>query len=138
MTCAPGTGLFLGEHYRHSNSILCVLKSKRRCTPLVLLNTLTWRMYQSRYSKRLGEAKLGSVKDGWNIFRKLLVRRIFATPHEGRLGEGNLIDSMKRQASKHSVESPNYAPKTNCCTRRIRLGRPTDATDDSATIPGLS
>ena len=43
-----------------------------------------------RYSKRLGEAKLGSVKDGWNIFRKLLVRRIFSTPHEGRLGEGNL------------------------------------------------
>lgn len=42
------------------------------------------------YSKRLGEAKLGSVKDGWNIFRKLLVRRIFSTPHEGRLGEGNL------------------------------------------------
>jgi dolichol-phosphate mannosyltransferase len=43
-----------------------------------------------RYSKRLGEAKLGSVKDGWNIFRKLLVRRIFSTPHETRLGEGNL------------------------------------------------
>jgi len=43
-----------------------------------------------RYSKRLGEAKLGSVKDGWNIFRKLLVRRIFATPHETRLGDGNL------------------------------------------------
>ena len=43
-----------------------------------------------RYSKRLGDAKLGSVKDGWNIFRKLLVRRIFSTPHESRLGEGNL------------------------------------------------
>ncbi|MGY8728030.1 MAG: glycosyltransferase family 2 protein [Candidatus Poseidoniales archaeon] len=43
-----------------------------------------------RYSKRLGEAKLGSVKDGWNIFRKLLVRRIFSTPVEARSGEGNL------------------------------------------------
>ncbi|MCH1423466.1 MAG: glycosyltransferase family 2 protein [Candidatus Poseidoniaceae archaeon] len=43
-----------------------------------------------RYSKRLGEAKLGSVKDGWNIFRKLLVRRIFTSPHQKRLGEGNL------------------------------------------------
>lgn len=43
-----------------------------------------------RYSKRLGEAKLGSVKDGWNIFRKLLIRRIFRTPIESRLGEGNL------------------------------------------------
>ena len=43
-----------------------------------------------RYRKRLGEAKLGSVKDGWNIFRKLLVRRIFSTPYETRMGEGNL------------------------------------------------
>ena len=43
-----------------------------------------------RYSKRLGEAKLGSVKDGWNIFRKLLVRRIFSTTVEARQGEGNL------------------------------------------------
>tara|TARA_B100000767_G_C19755977_1_gene532972 strand:- start:35 stop:769 length:735 start_codon:yes stop_codon:yes gene_type:complete len=43
-----------------------------------------------RYSKRLGDAKLGSVKDGWNIFRKLLVRRIFSTPYETRMGEGNL------------------------------------------------
>ena len=42
------------------------------------------------YSKRIGEAKLGSVKDGWNIFRKLLVRRIFSTPLEARNGEGNL------------------------------------------------
>ncbi|MBT61013.1 MAG: hypothetical protein CMA63_05630 [Euryarchaeota archaeon] len=43
-----------------------------------------------RYSKRLGEAKLGSVKDGWNIFRKLLIRRIFRTPIEAQRGEGNL------------------------------------------------
>lgn len=43
-----------------------------------------------RYSKRLGEAKLGSIKDGWNIFRKLLVRRIFSKPHQTQVGEGNL------------------------------------------------
>ncbi len=43
-----------------------------------------------RYSRRLGEAKLGSVKDGWNILRKLLVRRIFPTPPRSTQGEGNL------------------------------------------------
>ena len=43
-----------------------------------------------KYSKRLGEAKLGSVPDGWIILRKLLVRKIFPTPVEQRLGEGNL------------------------------------------------
>lgn len=43
-----------------------------------------------RYSSRLGEAKLGSVKDGWNILRKLLVRRIFKTPPQTTPGEGNL------------------------------------------------
>ena len=44
-----------------------------------------------RYSKRIGEAKLGSVPDGWLILRKLLVRRIFPTPVELQLGEGNLV-----------------------------------------------
>ena len=44
-----------------------------------------------RYSKRIGEAKLGSVPDGWIILRKLLVRRIFPTPVELRLGESNLV-----------------------------------------------
>lgn len=34
------------------------------------------------YSKRLGEAKLGSIKDGTSIARKLIIRRIFPTPHE--------------------------------------------------------
>ena len=43
-----------------------------------------------RYSRRLGEAKLGSVKDGWNILRKLMVRRIFRTPPQSPLGQGNL------------------------------------------------
>jgi len=43
-----------------------------------------------KYSKRIGEAKLGSVPDGWIILRKLLVRKIFPTPVEQRLGEGNL------------------------------------------------
>jgi glycosyltransferase involved in cell wall biosynthesis len=43
-----------------------------------------------RYSSRLGEAKLGSVKDGWNILRKLLVRRIFPAPPQSKIGVGNL------------------------------------------------
>jgi len=34
------------------------------------------------YSKRIGEAKLGSIKDGTSIARKLIIRRIFPTPHE--------------------------------------------------------
>ena len=34
------------------------------------------------YSKRVGEAKLGSIKDGTSIARKLIIRRIFPTPHE--------------------------------------------------------
>ena len=36
------------------------------------------------YSKRVGEAKLGSIKDGTSIARKLIIRRIFPTPHEER------------------------------------------------------
>ncbi len=43
-----------------------------------------------RYSRRLGEAKLGSIRDGWNILRKLLVRRIFKTPPRSKVGQGNL------------------------------------------------
>ena len=34
------------------------------------------------YSKRKGEPKLGSVKDGASIARKLIIRRIFPTPYE--------------------------------------------------------
>lgn len=43
-----------------------------------------------RYSARLGQAKLGSVSDGWRIFRKLIVRRIFGNPIEAKIGKGNL------------------------------------------------
>jgi len=43
-----------------------------------------------RYSARLGQAKLGSVSDGWRILRKLFVRRIFGTPIEAKIGKGNL------------------------------------------------
>ncbi len=32
------------------------------------------------YRARLGEAKLGSTADGWNILRKLVTRRLFPTP----------------------------------------------------------
>ena len=35
-----------------------------------------------RYAKRVGDAKLGSIKDGTSIARKLIIRRIFPTPHE--------------------------------------------------------
>ena len=34
------------------------------------------------YAKRVGNAKLGSIKDGTSIARKLIIRRIFPTPHE--------------------------------------------------------
>ena len=43
-----------------------------------------------RYSARIGEAKLGSFTDGWTIFKKLLVRRLFGNPIEARTGKGNL------------------------------------------------
>lgn len=33
-----------------------------------------------RYSVRLGEAKLGSTADGWEILRKLITRKVFPTP----------------------------------------------------------
>ncbi len=42
------------------------------------------------YRARIGQAKLGSVIDGWMIFKKLLVRRIFPTPVEAITGRGNL------------------------------------------------
>jgi len=42
------------------------------------------------YRARLGEAKLGSVVDGWAIFKKLLIRRIFGDPIEVVTGKGNL------------------------------------------------
>ena len=34
------------------------------------------------YSKRLGDAKLGSIRDGGAIAKKLIIRRIFPLPHE--------------------------------------------------------
>ena len=34
------------------------------------------------YSKRVGEAKLGSIKDGTSIARKLIIRKFFPTPYE--------------------------------------------------------
>ena len=42
------------------------------------------------YRSRIGQAKLGSVVDGWIIFKKLLVRRIFPNPVEVITGKGNL------------------------------------------------
>ena len=37
------------------------------------------------YRARIGEAKLGSLVDGWIIFKKLLLRRIFPHPVENQL-----------------------------------------------------
>ena len=34
------------------------------------------------YTKRIGQAKLGSVRDGGAIAKKLIIRRIFPIPHE--------------------------------------------------------
>ena len=36
------------------------------------------------YSKRIGQAKLGSVRDGGAIAKKLIIRRIFRVPHEAK------------------------------------------------------
>ena len=41
------------------------------------------------YRARIGDAKLGSLVDGWIIFKKLLLRRIFPTPVESITGKGN-------------------------------------------------
>ena len=41
------------------------------------------------YRARIGEAKLGSLVDGWIIFKKLLLRRIFPSPVESITGKGN-------------------------------------------------
>lgn len=42
------------------------------------------------YNARVGEAKLGSLRDGSSILRKLLVRKLFPTPVEEELGKGKL------------------------------------------------
>ena len=42
------------------------------------------------YSARVGEAKLGSLRDGSSILRKLLVRKLFPLPVEEELGQGKL------------------------------------------------
>ena len=42
------------------------------------------------YGARVGEAKLGSLRDGSSILRKLLVRKLFPLPVEEELGKGKL------------------------------------------------
>ena len=42
------------------------------------------------YGARVGEAKLGSLRDGTSILRKLLVRKLFPLPVEEELGQGKL------------------------------------------------
>lgn len=47
------------------------------------------------YSARVGEAKLGSLRDGSSILRKLLVRKFFPLPVEEELGQGKLAFESK-------------------------------------------
>ena len=42
------------------------------------------------FGARVGEAKLGSLRDGSSILRKLLVRKLFPLPVEEELGKGKL------------------------------------------------
>jgi len=42
------------------------------------------------YGPRIGEAKLGSLRDGSSIMKKLLVRKFFPQPVEEELGQGKL------------------------------------------------
>ena len=42
------------------------------------------------YGARIGEAKLGSLRDGSSILRKLVVRKLFPRPVEEELGKGKL------------------------------------------------
>ena len=42
------------------------------------------------YGARIGEAKLGSLRDGSSILRKLIVRKLFPLPVEEELGDGKL------------------------------------------------
>ena len=47
------------------------------------------------YSARIGEAKLGSLRDGSSILRKLLIRKLFPLPVEEELGQGKLAFESK-------------------------------------------
>jgi hypothetical protein len=46
--------------------------------------------YPVQYHPRIGEPKLGSVRDGSSILKKLLIRRFFPHPVDAELGRGKL------------------------------------------------
>ena len=48
------------------------------------------RNYPIQYQPRIGEPKLGSVRDGSSILKKLIIRRLFPRPVDAELGRGKL------------------------------------------------
>ena len=50
------------------------------------------------YGARIGEAKLGSLRDGSSILRKLMVRKLFPHPVEEELGQGKLAFESNEQS----------------------------------------
>ena len=48
------------------------------------------RNYPIQYQPRIGEPKLGSIRDGSSILKKLIIRRLFPRPVDAELGRGKL------------------------------------------------
>ncbi|RJU94288.1 MAG: glycosyltransferase [Candidatus Poseidoniales archaeon] len=48
------------------------------------------RNHPVQYQPRIGEPKLGSVRDGSSILKKLIIRRLFPRPVDAELGRGKL------------------------------------------------
>ena len=48
------------------------------------------RNYPIQYQPRIGEPKLGSVRDGSSILKKLIIRRLIPRPVDAELGRGKL------------------------------------------------
>ena len=46
--------------------------------------------YPVQYQPRIGEPKLGSIRDGSSILKKLIIRRLFPHPVDAELGRGKL------------------------------------------------
>lgn len=48
------------------------------------------RNYPIQYQPRIGQPKLGSIRDGSSILKKLIIRRLFPHPVDAELGRGKL------------------------------------------------
>jgi len=48
------------------------------------------RNYPIQYQPRIGEPKLGSIRDGSSILKNLIIRRLFPRPVDAELGRGKL------------------------------------------------